>query len=343
MTAKRNEAALVFKDELSRKPVTCTAGRSYFVIRGDGKIYRCLYNPKVVGDMSLPELVQLSGGAMVCDWKNSHDKLVDSCHPSGDLMFATFWEGGVKNEAPWPFWSEPEDPAKAVADKAYFQVLPVMSRCNHACPYCCNFYFEADDGTIVGRPKDHDKDLALGTWTRFLETCARKLEFAHFGFLGGEPMLYSHIVPLVAEIVNERGWEVGICSNMSLTRKFREIAETIHPGKRHLVKFSASLHPSESRAFRWEVYWESVKLLKDAGFEVRATMVSWPEQTYLFEELSEKLASIGVHLRLKGCGGYEIPAIDWAYIGQHGGTSETPDYLKEIGWFAKGKDPRQKP
>lgn len=100
MPEQRDEAALRFKNELSGKPVICTGGRSYFVIRGDGRMYRCLYNPQVVGRIQDEELPQLSGEAMVCKWKNTHDRLVDSCHPSGDLMFATFWEDGQRCEAP---------------------------------------------------------------------------------------------------------------------------------------------------------------------------------------------------------------------------------------------------
>lgn len=342
---ERDENALRFKNELSGKPVICTGGRSYYVIRSDGKLYRCLYNPQVVGHMGDDELPQLLGEAMTCKWKNTHDRLVDSCHPSGDLMFVTFWEEDQRCEAPWPHWSEPQSPncEEIKKDAAYFQVLPVNSRCNHACPYCCNFYFETDDGQLIGRPKDHDKDLPLDVWEKFLKNCSKKLDFAHFGFLGGEPMLYRHMPQLVAMIVNEYHWEVGICSNMSLTAKFKEIANLVDPNWRHLVRFSASLHPSENRGFKWDNYWASVRAMRVAGFDVRATMVSWPEQTYLYEELREQLNTIDVDLHLKGIGGYgddKVPGIDWDYIKKHDGTLETPDYLKKIGWFTKGVDPR---
>jgi FkbM family methyltransferase len=295
-----------------------------------------------MGDDELPQLL---GEAMTCKWKNTHDRLVDSCHPSGDLMFVTFWEEDQRCEAPWPHWSEPQSPncEEIKKDAAYFQVLPVNSRCNHACPYCCNFYFETDDGQLIGRPKDHDKDLPLDVWEKFLKNCSKKLDFAHFGFLGGEPMLYRHMPQLVAMIVNEYHWEVGICSNMSLTAKFKEIANLVDPNWRHLVRFSASLHPSENRGFKWDNYWASVRAMRVAGFDVRATMVSWPEQTYLYEELREQLNTIDVDLHLKGIGGYgddKVPGIDWDYIKKHDGTLETPDYLKKIGWFTKGVDPR---
>jgi FkbM family methyltransferase len=342
---ERDEQALRFKNQLSGKPVVCTGGRTYYVIRGDGSLYRCLYNPQVVGNIQDKELPQLSGKGLACSWKNNHDMLVDSCHPSGDLMFASFWEDGQRCEAPWPHWHEPKTPEedKIVKDKAYFQVLPVNSRCNHACQYCCNFYFETDDGKVIGRPKDHDTDLPLEAWEDFLDNCAKKLEFAHFGFLGGEPMLYRHMPELVALIVNKHGWEVGICSNMSLTRKFKQIAELVDPNRRHLVRFSASLHPSENRGFKWDNYWASVRSMRASGFDVRATMVSWPEQTYLYDELRERLATIDVDLHLKGIGGYgedKIPGIDWNYIKANDGALETPDYLSKIGWFKKGVDPR---
>lgn len=342
---ERDEQALRFKNELSGKPVICTGGRSYYVIRGDGSLYRCLYNPQVIGNIKDQDLPQLSNQGLACKWKNTHDMLVDSCHPSGDLMFATFWDDKQRCEAPWPHWHEPKTPDedKIIKDKAYFQVLPVNSRCNHACQYCCNFYFETEDGKVIGRPKDHSTDLPLEVWEHFLRNCAKKLEFAHFGFLGGEPMLYRHIPELVAMIVNQYGWEVGICSNMSLTSRFNKIAELVDPNRRHLVRFSASLHPSENRGFKWENYWASVRSMRAAGFDVRATMVSWPEQTYLYDELRERLAKIDVDLHLKGIGGYgddKIPSIDWDYIKANDGAMETPDYLKKIGWFMKGVDPR---
>jgi MoaA/NifB/PqqE/SkfB family radical SAM enzyme len=336
----RNEEALRFKSEKSGRPVLCTGGRSYWVIRGDGKMYRCLYNPVVVGTIFDEDLRQLGGKEMTCLWKNAHDSLTDSCHPSGDLMFATYWdlEGGraTRRQAPWSGskWQEPDDPrvAEPCSDKAFFQVLPVNSRCNLACPYCCNFYYEDEDGKVVGRPRDHAEDLPMAAWTTFLERAARKLRFAHFGFLGGEPTMYSHMAELTATICNDRGWEVGICSNMMKTSVFEDIVSRLRPEARPLFRASASLHPF-SRNFRWENYWESVRLLRDAGIVVRATMVSWPEQIHLYDDYSAQLAELGVHLHLKGIGGYDLPKEDWDYIGSKGGTAETPDYLKRIGWF----------
>ena len=337
---QRNEEALKFKPGLSGEPVICTGGRSYWVIRGDGKMYRCLYNPQVVGTIFDEELKQLEVKDMVCRWKNTHDMLVDSCHPSGDLMFATYWDctdgKTTRQQAPWSGskWQEPDDPRKdpPCKDQAFFQVLPVNSKCNFACAYCCNFYYEDENGKIVGRPKDHTKDLPMDVWKTFLARAAKKLKFAHFGFLGGEPTMYSHMAELTKWICNEHDWEVGICSNMSRTEVFADITSGLREDRKHRFRVSASLHPF-SKNFKWERYWESIKILRDAGIMVRATMVSWPEQIHLFDEFQPQLASLGVHLHLKGIGGYDLPQKDWEYISSKGGTVETPEYLKKIGWF----------
>ena len=330
---KRNEDLLEFRSKTGC-PVICTAGRSYYVIRGDGKIYRCLYNPQVLGNIQDATLPQLDGGGLVCHHKNNHSKLDDSCHPSGDLMFATFWENQIKNEAPWPWWHEDNDPRKAKSDAAYFIVLPVMSKCNLACPYCCNFYFEEEDGTTVGRPKDHDKDMPLEAFVNFANAASKKLKWAHFGFLGGEPTLYKPLPELVDHLVNVLNWEVGICSNMMITNCFRKIAESVKgTGREHLVKISASLHPSSPR-FDWSKYLSSCIACKEAGLDVRGTLVSWSEQTYMFEHYRDELAKYGVTLTLKGCGGYDHKA-DQNYVAAHGGHRQTYEVLQEIDWIPR--------
>lgn len=314
--------------ERSYAPVQCTAGRSYFVIRGDGTIYRCLYNPQALGSITQPRPPVLPGALLTCQHKNAHGSLDDRCHPSGDLMFCTWWENGVMHEAPWPPWNEGKQPEESVGDRAYFVCLPVNSRCNLACSFCCNFYMETPDGKVIGRPKDHAKDLPLETWSGFVARCASVFKWCHFAFLGGEPTLYHALPELAAKIV-AAGWEVGICSNMMATPVFARIIDLCPDPS--LLSFTASCHPSAT-GFDWDRYIQSVAICASAGCKVRATLVSWPEHTYAYEWIRDRLASIGVPIWLKAIGGYDIGP-DWPYVKRMGGTMQTYEYLRQIGWI----------
>lgn len=323
-------------------PVVCTAGRSYHIIRGDGRIYRCMYCPTVLGSIHDASLPQLEASRLICTWKNNHARLDDTCHPSGDLMFASWWENDRMHEAPWPWWDEAKDPRRTRDDATYLMIFPVNSKCNLACPFCCNYYTELEDGRTTGRPPDHTRDLPLSDWMGFADRMSAKITWAHWAFLGGEPTLYHELAPLVRHLVCARGWEVGICSNMMRTQVFCDIVAALGDGHQHQLQITASLHPSSPR-FSWHNYLSSVALLRSAGYLVRATLVAWPEQTYMYDVYQERLAAIGVPLRLKACGGYKTGA-DGAYIAQRGGYRETFDELREIGWLPPvGKKPNRPP
>lgn len=321
------------------EPVWCTGGVSYFVVRGDCKVYRCLYNPEVLGDLA--SFDRLDAKRMKCLHKESHVGLGHTCHPSGDLMFATWWDrSGARHVAPWAAkkWVEGASPEEAERRSAFFVCLPVDSKCNFRCRYCCNFYHELTDGTVVGRPRDHWSDAPIDAWDgllRFVEG----LDYARCGFLGGEPTLYSHLPELAARLV-ERGVEVEICSNMSSTKTVSKICDECQSRRKKdgLLSFSASLHPS-SPGFSWRVFLESVSTAVASGARVRATMVSWPEQMRLYHHCKARLEkTAGVSLWLKPLGGYESSPEERAFV-EAAGPSSTPEALEKLGWipFADGR------
>lgn len=124
-------------------------------------------------------------------------------------------------------------------------------------------------------------------------------------------------------------WEVGICSNMMATKVFDNIVRLCPDTS--LVSITASCHPSAT-GFDWDKYVRSVAICVSAGIKVRATLVSWPEHTYAYEWIRDRLASMGVPLWLKAIGGYDIGP-DWGYVSRMGGTKQTYEYLREIGWI----------
>lgn len=333
MTGRGREERLSLPVVSESGDVFCTAGVSYFVVRGDGKVYRCLYNPRLVG--TLEGFDRLSYPEMRCSHKLSHTRLDDTCHPSGDLMFATWWEDGPAkriHRAPWSGkkWREGSVPEEAERKSAVFVCLPVDSKCNFRCPYCCNYYSELSDGTVVGRPKDHWSDLPLSAWDGLL-SFVEGLSYAHVGFLGGEPTLYAHLAGLSSELVS-RGVEVGVCSNMSLPKTVREVASRCRRSGSSLLSFSASLHPS-SPGFRWKTFLESVEAALEHGARVRATMVGWPEQMRLYSHCAARLEKVGVSLWLKPIGGYDLSEADLAFVRSKGPQS-TPEALDAIDWVA---------
>lgn len=320
--------------------VVCTAGRSYYVVRGDGRIYRCMFNPQVIGHINDRHVPQLADGK--CAWKESHTGLDATCHPSGDLMFCTWWEAdGTRHEAPGCWWSEAQEPTKAKGDAAYLMFMPVNSRCNLACAYCCNFYFECEDGTVIGRPRDHRSNIPLHELQAFADRCAQRFGWMHWAMLGGEPTLYPWLPELTADILR-RGWEVGICSNMQLTKVFERVVRLMPGGSHTRLKVSASLHPA-ARGFNWQHYLSSVAVCRSAQIEVRASLVSWPEQTYAYDRYADILQTLGVRLWLKGCGGYDTQP-DHPFVRSRGGFRETFDELRSLGWMPEaGQKPDHPP
>lgn len=138
--------------------------------------------------------------------------------------------------------------------------LNVTTRCPYTCDYCPMY--------IYGAVKRY-KECTVDEWKLFIERYAHWLSRIYIS--GGEPSLYSDIVPLVNWLV-ERGSHVIIFTNLWKVENFL----AIKPHWRLL--FMPTFHADDEQKFAHgrpvdERFNNAVKTLEDNGFQVSTQQI----------------------------------------------------------------------
>ena len=127
--------------------------------------------------------------------------------------------------------------------------LVTTIKCPYRCSYCPSF--------IYGEPRKYD-ECTVDEWKTFLDRFPIWISAMYIS--GGEPSLYSDIVPLINHLI-ERGYHVLLQTNLFKAKAFIGIKP-----HRRLI-FMATYHEEFERN-RGDRFYQSAEMLRKAGYLV---------------------------------------------------------------------------
>lgn len=132
--------------------------------------------------------------------------------------------------------------------------LVTTIKCSHRCSYCPMF--------IYGEPQKYD-ECSFEEWKIFLDRYPMWISAMYIS--GGEPSLYSDIVPLINYLI-EKGHHVIMQSNLYKAEAFIGI----RPHRR--LVFMATYHEEQEKS-RGDKFYQAADMLRDEGFLVIAQQI----------------------------------------------------------------------
>ena len=151
-------------------------------------------------------------------------------------------------------------------------------KCNFRCEYC---YFPHDNTPVT-------ETLDARRIKDFLDATG---ETWKIGLTGGEPFIYPGIID-ICRILTENH-VIGIDTNLSVSSKVREFAQTIDPARVH--NLYVALHIEERERVKGvDAFINNARLLMDRGFTIIVNYVVHPTLEERFHRDVEFFASHGI-------------------------------------------------
>lgn len=215
----------------------------------------------------------------------------------------------------------PPDYRRKIAPQRVFFTWDITYKCNYRCSYC---NFNEPGGWMEPEPTVYP---GLDTWVEVWRKIYEKYGSCEIHFAGGEPFVYPNFMDLIERLSKMHTLEFS-------TNFYWDPADFIRsvgPGR---ARIGVSFHPE---FVSFETFFEKVRKLKEAGFEVWVNYVAYPPIFKGMQEFKQNFKQIGVAMSLLPFKGeYE----DRKY--PEGYTEEEKQYLKKCAgadlWTQKTMD-----
>jgi MoaA/NifB/PqqE/SkfB family radical SAM enzyme len=180
--------------------------------------------------------------------------------------------------------------------------------CNYRCPYCFIPWHDNAIGVL-------HQEITPDDWETFWNRMFRLYGGFHITVAGGEPFVYAGFIDLLESVAKVH--RVSVNTNLSWDPK--NILGRVADDK---FSISASFHPHFEKI---DPFLQKVKVLKDYGYKVIATVVAYPP-------LFEQLAGFRDAFQNSGIGFYFQP-----FQGKIGSKNYPQDYTSEERLFLFGE------